>query len=241
MMTSLIIGAAGTLGRACAELLHKNGEAVIATDILIPEISGVSGHQVDVTNLESVRSLVTELEKSSPITSIVYAAGVNFTGHVDSTDWDQYQKLMQVNLQGAFHFGAVIQASLRKSPRKFSAVFISSTAGLKGEAGGSIYVATKFGLRGFVESFASEIASLGGRANTVCPGNVDSPMLSKLADLVAKREGKSQPQVLKEFAASSAFNRLITPEEVAKVCSWLISDSSSGLSGQTIVVDGPTP
>jgi enoyl-[acyl-carrier-protein] reductase (NADH) len=66
-------------------------------------------------------------------------------------------------------------------------------------------------------------------------------MLSQLAQKVADRQGKKHSEVLAEFAASSAFNRLIAPSEVAEVCAWLVSDGSSGVSGQTIVVDGPTP
>ena len=240
-MSTLVVGAGGTIGLACVEALKGKSDAVVAADIKVPEISGVSCRQVDVTELASVQNLVSEIEQDGPITGFIYAAGVNFTGAIDATDWAQYEKLMQVNLQGAFHFGAAIESAMRKTKRSFSSVFISSTAGLKGEAGGSVYVATKFGLRGFVESFASELAPLGGRANTVCPGNVDSPMLSELAKKVADRQGKTQSQVLSEFAASSAFNRLISPSEVAEVCAWLVSDSSSGVSGQTIVVDGPMP
>jgi NAD(P)-dependent dehydrogenase (short-subunit alcohol dehydrogenase family) len=240
-MSALVVGASGTIGLACVEALREKSELVVAADIKVPEISGVSCMAVDVTELASVQSLVAKIEQDGPITAFIYAAGVNFTGPIDATDWNQYEKLMKVNLQGAFHFGAAIESAMRKTPRSFSSVFISSTAGLKGEAGGSVYVATKFGLRGFVESFASELAPLGGRANTVCPGNVDSPMLSQLAKKVADRQGKEHSQVLAEFAASSAFNRLISPSEVAEVCAWLVSDSSSGISGQTIVVDGPTP
>jgi NAD(P)-dependent dehydrogenase (short-subunit alcohol dehydrogenase family) len=240
-MSALVVGAGGTIGLACVEALKGKFESVVAADIVVPEISGVSCMEVDVTKLASVQSLVSKIEQTGPITAFVYAAGVNFTGSIDSTDWDQYDKLMRVNLQGAFHFGAAIEAAMKKTSRSFASVFISSTAGLKGEAGGSVYVATKFGLRGFVESFASELAPLGGRANTVCPGNVDSPMLSQLAQKVADRQGKKHSEVLAEFAASSAFNRLIAPSEVAEVCAWLVSDSSSGVSGQTIVVDGPTP
>jgi NAD(P)-dependent dehydrogenase (short-subunit alcohol dehydrogenase family) len=240
-MSALVVGAGGTIGRACVDALKGKFESVVAADIVVPTISDVSCREVDVTDLASVQSLVSTIEQTGPLTAFVYAAGVNFTGPIDATDWEQYDKLMGVNLQGAFHFGAVIESAMRTTSRPFASVFISSTAGLKGEAGGSVYVATKFGLRGFVESFASELAPLGGRANTVCPGNVDSPMLSQLAQKVADRQGKQQSQVLAEFAASSAFNRLIDPSEVAEVCAWLLSGSSSGVSGQTIVVDGPMP
>lgn len=237
-MTTLVLGAGGTIGRACVDQLKASRKTVIAADLVMPVAAGVECRVVDVTNLESVHNLVQEIEAHDRITGLVYAAGVNFTGNVDQTDWAQYQKLMQVNLQGAFHFGAELQRVMRENPRKFSAVFIASTAALKGESGGSIYVATKFGLRGFVESFAAEIASLGGRANTVCPGNVDSPMLTKLAEGVAERTSKSVNQVLQDFANASSFNRLITSSEVASTVTWLLSDFASGISGQTIVVDG---
>ena len=238
-MKALVIGAAGHLGKACVEELLSLGSEVFAADLIKPNIPGASAMEIDVTKLESVKAQIMDIEKNGPIDALVYAAGVNFTGYVDETDWQQYQKLMQVNLQGAFHVGAALEESMRKVKRNFSSVFISSTAGLKGEAGGSIYVATKFGLIGFVQSFASEIAQFGGRANAVCPGNVDSPMLRKLAGQIADRQSKTEEQVLRELAASSAFHRLIDPNEVAKACVWLLSAHSSGISGQTIVVDGP--
>ena len=238
-MKALVIGAAGHLGKACVEELLASGSEVYAADLSKPSVAGAQAIELDVTNLASMKSQISEIEKSGPIEALIYAAGVNFTGYVDQTDWQQYQKLMQVNLQGAFHVGAALQESMRSTRRDFSSVFISSTAGLKGEAGGSIYVATKFGLIGFVQSFASEIAKFGGRANAVCPGNVDSPMLRKLAGQIAARQSKTEDQVLGELAGSSAFNRLIDPREVARTCAWLLSSNSSGISGQTIVVDGP--
>jgi NAD(P)-dependent dehydrogenase (short-subunit alcohol dehydrogenase family) len=238
-MVAVVIGARGTIGQAVAEEFLRQGHEVVAGDLVAPDISGASGRAVDVTDRESVDSLIRSIEDRNPITALVYAAGVNTTGPVDSIDWSDYDRLMAVNLQGAFHVGASLQRQMRAHPRQAGMVFISSTAGLTGEAGGSVYVATKFGLRGFVESFAAEIAALGGRANTVCPGNVDSVMLTRLAEKFAEREGRSAQDLLDDLAASSAFNRLITPAEVAATCVWLCSGLASGISGQTIVVDGP--
>lgn len=237
-MKTLVIGASGTIGRACVAAELSAGKQVVAADLVRPNLEGAEGFEIDVADFNKVRDLLIEIDGDGELTGLIYAAGVNFTGHVDATDWNEYQKLMQVNLQGAFHVAAALQSRARTLPRNFSCVFISSTAGLQGEAGGSVYVATKFGLIGFTQSFAAEISNLGGRANAVCPGNVDSPMLRRLAKEVADREGKTEAQVLGEFAAASSFNRLITPEEVASACSWLLSTGSSGISGQTIVVDG---
>ena len=239
-MNTVVIGAGGTIGGACVEYYVERGEgAVFALDLKEPSVPGAIGFDVNVTDRESVNRVMAQIEKEGPITALIYAAGVNATGPVDDIDWNDYDRLMAVNLQGAFHVGAALQAACRTTPRSAGAVFISSTAGLVGEAGGSIYVATKFALRGFVESFAAEMAKLGVRANTVCPGNVDSVMLTRLAEQIAHRDGTTRQTVLDQLAASSAFNRLITPREVAATCAWLCSDQSGGISGQTIVVDGP--
>ena len=241
-MTVLVIGAGGTIGGACAEVLlkdaHFKAEKIIAADLKAPTIPHLETVAIDVTNINQVRDVMNYFEQNSPITGVVYAAGLNTTGPVDSIDWSDYERVMEVNLKGAFHVGAVLLEILRNKPRPFSSVFVSSTAGLVGEAGGSIYCASKFGLIGFTQSFAGEVAAFGGRANVVCPGNVDSPMLSTLAEKIGKREGRSGAEVLNQWIGTSAFKRLIAPEEVAESCAWLLSQASSGISGQTIVVDG---
>lgn len=238
-MKALVIGAAGTIGRACVTRLESDGYDVVAADLVAPDRAHAVA--IDVTDAKASRAVVDAIESEGPLHALVYAAGVNVTGPLDSTDWRDYERLMAVNLRGAFYLGAAVQTHLRRTPRSFSAVFLSSTAGLMGESGGSVYCASKFGLLGFVESFASEIAPLGGRANSVCPGNVDSPMLQTLAEKIGAREERSADSVLADLAASSAFHRLISPDEVAATCSWLVSPHSSGISGQTIVVDGPHP
>lgn len=238
-MTAVVIGAGGTLGTACVERFLADGHDVVAADLRSPEILGATGIALDVTDHDAVDRAIAEVDLSYSVTAVVYAAGLNVTGPVDQTDWAAYERVMAVNLTGAFHVGAALQRRLRAHPRALGMVFLSSTAGLSGEAGGSVYCATKFGLRGFVESFAAEVAALGGRANSVCPGNVDSPMLSQLAAKIGVREGRSGESVLDDLAHSSAFGRLLQPAEIAATCVWLTGPDASGISGQTVVVDGP--
>jgi NAD(P)-dependent dehydrogenase (short-subunit alcohol dehydrogenase family) len=238
-VSAVVVGANGTIGRACVDQFLSLKRHVVALDLVAPDIPGCSGYALDVTDREEVARVVGSIDRDDPITALVYAAGVNTTGDVDAIDWEDYDRVMAVNLRGAFHVAGAWQANCRAAPRTAGSVFISSTAGLVGEAGGSIYVATKFGLRGFVESFAAELAPLGARANTVCPGNVDSVMLTRLAARFADRDATTPEAILDQLAGSSAFNRLITPAEVAATCVWLCSAEASGISGQTIVVDGP--
>ena len=237
-MTILIIGANGAIGKACVNVLIHEGKVAV-TDLTLPDFDVAEKHILDVRDEKAVTTLIKALDSRDPLSGLIYAAGLNTTGPVDGIDWDVYEKVMAVNLRGAFHVGAALLSVMRDKPRSFSSVFIASTAGLVGEAGGTVYCASKFGLIGFTQSFAGEIAEFGGRANVVCPGNVESPMLKELAGAIGARSGKSGEATLSDWKKASAFKRLITPEEVAQTCSWLLSDNASGISGQTIVVDGP--
>lgn len=236
-MTTVVIGASGTIGHACVQQFPS--AEVHALDLSTPVIAGVACGPIDVTDLQDVRATLREINTSQQITGLIYAAGVNTTGYLTDVDWPDYEKVMAVNLKGAFHVGAVLEELLRDDPHQLGTVFVSSVAGLIGEAGGTIYCASKFGLLGFVQSFAAEIAPLGGRANSVCPGNVDSPMLTQLASALAERHGTTEASILTDMSNGCAFGRLITPQEVAQTCAWLVSQQASGISGQTIVVDGP--
>ena len=240
---TVVFGGAGALGFEMSKVLAERGHRVTIADIGSPSDAVTTfvegGHdyvQCDVTDLESVRAVVGASSSAAQASGIVYAAGVNYTGPVITTDWNAYDRLLAVNLKGAFHVASVAQESRRDR----SYVFVSSVAGLTGEAGGSVYCATKFGLIGFAQSFAAEITPLGGRVNIVCPGNVNSPLLQTLAEQVAEREGTTSEEMLAEFANASAFERLIEPTEVAHSVAYLLSEYASGISGQTVVIDGPT-
>ncbi len=240
----VVIGGGGAIGSAVSENHARNGDRVVVADLRgareVADALDGSGHsavEVDVTSLDSVAALLGP--EADSYDAVVYAAGINYTGPVATTDWPAYERLLNVNLRGAFYAGAAIAQNLIAEPRPLSSVFLSSTAGLRGEGGGSIYCATKFGLIGFVQSFAAEIAAYGGRANAVAPGNVDSPLLRDLAAEVGEREGVSADSKLTEWSELNAFKRLITTQEVAATCAYLASPASSGTSGQTFVVDGP--
>ena len=114
---------------------------------------------------------------------------------------------------------------------------MSSTAGKQGEAGAAAYCASKFGVLGLVESFAAEVATAGIRVNALCPGNVDSPMLTRVAEMQAERTGSSADSVMKDYVRLAATKRLVAPHEVAQAALWLSSGAASGITGESINVD----
>lgn len=244
--TTVVLGGAGAIGREIAAVLAERGDRVVVADLIgaSETVASLAGHghvgiECDVTDVASVDALLGPAAESYD--GVVYAAGTNHTGFLVDTDWAAYDRLMAVNLRGAFHVGASVSRRLASGGGPVACVFLASTAGLRGEAGGSIYCATKFGLIGLVQSLAAEIARYGARANAVAPGNIDSPMLRRLAAEVAAREDADPDELLRRWASASAFGRLIGTREVAEACATLLTPSTSGVSGQTLVVDGPPP
>ncbi len=239
------MGAAGAIGRATCRAFAAAGASLWALDLderaASEALTGLPGEHrsraVDVTDAEAITGLAAEIYRQHPVDSVVYAPGLVFTADVAATEWASYRRLMAVNLDGAFYCAQAFVRPMLATKRAGSFVFISSMAGKRGEAGASAYCASKFGLIGMVESFAAETAADGIRANAVCPGNVDSPMLKKVAVDIAAREGRELETVWQEMAEVAAAKRLVNPDEVAAVCLWLCSSAASAVTGEAINVD----
>ena len=244
----VVFGGAGGIGSAVAEAAAHGGASVWIADVrnaneAVDALPGSEHRSVeaDVTDPAGVEALISHCWQQGGADGVVYAPGLLHTGHVADIAGSDIKRVFSVNLLGAFAVGQALARQLRAEPRPVSVVFVSSVAGLHGEAGGALYCATKFGLIGFMQSFAAEIADFGCRANAVCPGNVDTPMLHSLASQLAARAGITPENMVAQLAEATAFRRLLTPAEVASACMWLLSPAASAISGQAIVVDGPPP
>ena len=239
---TVVIGGGGTIGAACIRALASAGATVWSVDLgedaAARAVSGLGGGHgsiaCDVTDPLAVDRLA---QAVGPVDSVVYAAGLNHDGEIVGMDWNQYRKVMAVNLDGAFHVSSSFARSMIAAGRPAAFVFLSSTAGLRGEAGASVYCATKFGLIGLTECLAAELGRHGIRANAICPGNVDSPMLKDVAARIAARTGDDADAIWESMAHAGAANRLVEPDEVAKLCVYLASPLSSGITGATVRVD----
>lgn len=236
-----IVGAGGGIGRALCEVFAEAGSSIRALDKDInaaaANLADLSGNHhalaLDVTDVNAVRAIAKQLE---PVDAVIYAPGLVFTANVVDLDWQAYQTLMAVNLDGAFFVAqAFVRGMLTRGAGSF--VFLSSMAGKRGEAGASAYCASKFAIIGLVQSFAAEVAAAGIRVNAVCPGNVDTPMLQRVAADIANNTATDVKAIWQEMKDVAAAKRLVTPVEVAQSCLWLCSPSASGVTGEAINVD----
>lgn len=231
----IVTGATHGIGRACVETLAAAGRQVLATGrdaVAGAELAEANATVVfvpgDVTEENDCRKVVEyalELGGGS-LSGLVNNAGmskrISFS-EATKADWDE---VLAVNARSAFLFTRHALAGLRKG--RGSVVNIASIAGKTGEEGLAVYCASKAAVIGMTEALALEFGEE-VRFNAVCPGQIATRMMNKII---------ADPLRKKQLELRIPANRFGTPEEVADVVAWLLSDHSSYVNGTVITVDG---
>lgn len=235
-MTSPVVvtGGASGIGRACAQALLDAGRPIAVLDraAAAPFAAGrVWSGVVDVTDAAALADAVSSARAElGPFGGLVHAAGVVITSPIDNLPWDQWAKVIDVNLTAYARCVQAVIGDLR-SVAGGAIVGIASIDGLVGHANNGPYCASKGGVLSLTRSLAVELGPAGIRVNAVCPGYIETPMLAPSLAVAGVRE---------HMVADSALGRLGQPEEIGKVVRFLLSDDASFVTGATIVVDGGT-
>ena len=224
----IISGAASGIGRITAQLFSREGAAVGLLDrdkeklLVAAEEIGGSAFPVDLTDEEAVASAIKEAAATlSGIDGVVNAAGVMFRGHAVDVSTQDWRKVIDINLTGTYN---VIRSCIPWLLEETSAtvVTIASAAGLLPNSPGyTAYAASKGGVIALTKALAAELAPK-VRANTVCPGMVDTAMA----------EGH------RGNVGNYALNRLADPVEIARAILFLTSPDSSYVTGAALATDG---
>lgn len=241
----LITGGGTGVGAAIAHRLAAEGaritlagrrrEPLEETAAAIPDAAIC---QADVTKEEAVADLFDAARAAhGPVEILVANAGAAESVPVKNTSLAQWDRMLSVNLTGAFLCAREALADMLKADSG-RVVFVSSTAGLKGYPYVAAYCAAKHGVVGLARAMASELARTGITVNAVCPGFTETPLLAdSIAKIVAKT-GRDEKAARESLLAVNPQGRFVQPEEVADTVLWLCSSGSASVTGQAISISG---
>ncbi len=249
---AIVTGGGQGLGAAICARLASEGAHVVIADIKLEvaqhtaqEVATVTGRrtlamQCDVSKEEQVEQLVSEtVGHFGQLDILVSNAGIVLSGPVEEFGYEQWQKVMAVNLNGYF-LCAKHAIRVMKPQRRGAIIQINSKSGKKGSFKNAAYAASKFAGIGLTQSIALEMAEFGVRVNAVCPGNLlDSPLWKdSLFKQYAANQGISEAEVRQKYIDQVPMKRPCTYEDVCNVVTFLASDQSSYMTGQAINVTG---
>lgn len=242
----IVTGAASGMGAACARAVAAEGGNVLLVDVNADSLEDVVADlgpraayaSADVSEPGASEALVREcIDRFGEIDGLVNAAGVMQTKPILDIEAPDFDRLFAVNVRGSFF---LMQAAGREmvGRRGGSIVNFSSTAGRGLRPLAAHYAATKAAVVSFTKSAAAALAADGVRVNCVCPGLIETPMIQKIRKERVELLGGSEDDVTKHWVNVIPARRLGTPEEVASIVMFLLSDEASYVTGEAIGATG---
>lgn len=241
---ALVTGGGRGIGRAIAATLKAAGArvAIIGRDEAVLQAAVAGGTTdtfatADVRNEAAVAAAMAELAKPQPFDIVIANAGAVESGPFMKSDAERFRRMLELNLIGTVNvFHAALPGMIERKDGRLIA--IASTAGHRGYAYVSAYVAAKHAVVGLVRSLALETARSGVTVNAVCPGYTDTDMVAGGVAAITAKTGKSHEQALAELVKDNPQGRLIQPKEVAAAVLYLCGSASASVTGQSLLING---
>lgn len=250
-MTSLqgrvafVTGAACGIGRAIAIRLAQAGAVVTAADLRNrpengPEFQrlGITAVECDVRDLAALeREIEASVQRGGRLDILVNNAGVTMTGQLPEICEEDWDRCLDTNLKAAF-FGVKFALPHLKRAGGGAVVNMASNAGLLPRAHDPVYSISKLALVGLTKSLALCHARDRIRVNCVCPGPVSGTDIMN-DDLIAQPDPQAAAErVIAASPLAKAWNRMMTPEEIAEAVLYLVSDAACMVTGTSLAIDG---
>lgn len=246
---ALVTGGGRGIGAEIARNLARDGAAVAISartesEVLtvVEEIVAKGGRAqafiADLSQADQAAGLVGRVQAAmGPIDFLINNAGIAGSAPVVKQTLDEWNRIFAINVTATF---LCTQAALPKMIERGSGrvVNIASVAARFGARYIGAYAASKHAVLGFTRCVAAEVAAFGITANAVCPGFVDTEMVSSSVTRIVEKTGLPAEQALDTIKGQSPQKRLLTTSEVAAMVSLLCSEEGRGINGQALVIDG---
>ncbi|KAF9444903.1 NAD(P)-binding protein [Macrolepiota fuliginosa MF-IS2] len=245
---ALITGASRGIGAAIARRLAKDGFDVAINDLptqtpaleslreeIVSQGRRAYIHTTDVAEASEVKNMVdSTLKTLGGLDVMVANAGIgSLLTPLTECSEDAWDKVMRINARGVFLCYKYAAQAMIAQGRGGRLIGASSLAGKQGSGYSSIYCASKFAVRGLTQSAAQELAKHGITVNAYAPGIIDTTIF----DAFSPEEGVGA-DVLNELVKKTPVGRLGKPHEIASLVSYLASQESAFMTGQTISING---
>jgi len=244
----LVTGASRGIGKATVEILAREGANVIVssiekelTDKIVDALPGGSDRHLsmdmDITEFDArTRGITDTIRRYGRIDGLVNNAGINFVKPFKDTTWEDWNQVINMDLSSTYHLCHMTIEQMMKQGTGGSIVNISTNHTVATLPMSAPYAAAKGGLNMFTKGIGIEYAKHGIRANCVAPGLIKTEMWK---DIVADFGGDEEA-CMAYWKRNIPLGRIMNPEEIGEVVSFVLSDRSSGMIGSIIYVDGGT-
>ncbi len=235
--TAVITGGASGIGAASVRRFHAEGANVVIADVDDESGEALSlalgaraiFHHVDVANYDKVEALMAlAVEKYGALDILFNNAGIGCFGITPDLPIEEWQRVIEIDLNGVFYGCKAAIPHMRKIGGG-TIINTASASGLAGDYAHTAYNAAKGGVVNYTRAAAIDHAREGIRINAVCPGPVETPIVSPLLAI---------PQVVEAWNERIPMGRWAKPEEIAAVAAFLASEDASYITGAMLVVDG---
>jgi NAD(P)-dependent dehydrogenase (short-subunit alcohol dehydrogenase family) len=233
--TCVITGGSSGIGLSIVKLFLKHDYRVFNLD-LSPSTFG-EFCQCDVTNVNQVSKIIHEIGNEQAIDVLVSNAGIHFSANIENTTEDDFDKVMNINVKGAFAAVKAVLPSMKKN-KNGAIILMSSDQALIAKHNSFAYNLSKAGLASLAKTTALDYAAFNIRANAVCPGTIETPLYHRAIDNYCQKSGANKAEIHQEEENLQPLKRLGQPEEVAELVLFLASDKAKFITGSLQVIDG---
>lgn len=240
---ALVTGGGTGIGLAIAKTLAAQGAQVTITGRRQEVLDAVAGDglfgvAMDVRNEDSVRDVIAGVVAArGPVQICVPNAGIAEGRSLHKTDMAFWRDMMATNLDGAFLTVRECLSGMRQTDWG-RVIAVSSIAGLRGLPGAAAYAASKHGLIGLIRSLSEDYMGQPYTFNALCPGYVDTPIVTRNQAAIATRTGMDADAARQLMIDANRHKRLLDVDEVATAAMWLVGPGSQSINGQCIQISG---